>query len=111
MTSPLLTLHEGALSLALAPHVGGSVARFSFEKAGRTVELFRSMPAAAIAECNPLHAGCFPLIPLSNRIENGRYSFAGRSFVMAPNLPPHPHPLHGHGWLGSWAVRERLAAS
>ncbi len=111
MTSSTLTLHRGPLALALVPEVGGSVARFALERDGRTIELFRSMSAPAIAAGNPLFASCFPLIPLSNRIENGRYSFAGRSFEMAPNLPPHPHPLHGHGWLGRWTVRDRDAAS
>jgi len=111
MTSSPLTLHHGPFALALVPEVGGSVARFALGRDGRTIELFRSMPAPAIAEGNPLFAGCFPLIPLSNRIENGRYSFAGRRFQMAPNLPPHPHPLHGHAWRGRWAIRDLSAAS
>jgi aldose 1-epimerase len=111
MTSPVLTLRKGALALELAPQAGGSVSRFSLERAGRRIELFRPMPHSAIAARDALSSSCYPLVPLSNRVENGLYSFQGRSFSMEPNMPPHPHPLHGHGWRSVWNVVDRSETS
>ena len=53
-------------------------------------------------------AACFPLIPFSNRIAEGRFRWNGRDHTIAPNFPgsDHPHPLHGFGWLAAWEVLE-----
>ena len=53
----------------------------------------------------------FPLIPYSNRIENGRFSFNGSSLRLAQNLADSPHTMHGHGWQAAWQVAERGDAS
>ncbi len=47
-------------------------------------------------------SGNFPLLPYSNRIEKGRFSFSGRDFVLPPNTPDQKHPLHGTAWLNPW---------
>jgi aldose 1-epimerase len=46
-------------------------------------------------------------VPFSNRVQDGKYSFEGKSYQIAPNMLPHPHPLHGHGWTKTWEARER----
>ncbi|MBX2811161.1 MAG: aldose 1-epimerase [Myxococcales bacterium] len=60
------------------------------------------------ATCGPsiLETACFPLVPFSNRIANGRFEWKGQAIVLTPNLPDsdHPHPLHGFGWLSGWEV-------
>lgn len=61
--------------------------------------------------CHPLQSACFPLVPYSNRIAEGRFAFAGRQVRIAPNLPPQRHPLHGTGWLREWRVVRCDAAS
>ena len=53
----------------------------------------------------------FPLIPFSNRIENGRFSFNGSSLQLARNFAGSPHAIHGHGWQAAWQVAERRDAS
>jgi aldose 1-epimerase len=58
-----------------------------------------------------VRCGHFPLIPYSNRIENGRFSFDGSQLQLPPNLAGSPHPLHGHGWQAAWQVTERHDAS
>lgn len=45
---------------------------------------------------------CFPLVPFSNRIRNGKFTFEGRGIELPPNFPPEPHAIHGHGWRATW---------
>jgi aldose 1-epimerase len=52
----------------------------------------------------PLAQASFPLVPYSNRIRGGRFTFRGRTVDIAPNIASDPSPLHGQGWLGAWDV-------
>ena len=59
-------------------------------------------------------AAAFPLVPYSNRIRAGRFSFRGRAVVEPLNRPPERHAIHGHGWQARWQptdVRGRRRAS
>ncbi|MGH8204985.1 MAG: aldose 1-epimerase, partial [Steroidobacteraceae bacterium] len=53
----------------------------------------------------------FPLIPYSNRIENGRFTFGGAVIRLRENVAGSPHALHGHGWQAVWRVTEHSPAS
>jgi aldose 1-epimerase len=99
-----LLLASDRLKLTLAPRLGGAVTRFWLENAGADVELFRRTTPASLATFDPLGFSCFPLVPFSNRIAHGRFTFEDQSFEVAPNLLPHPHPLHGHGWRAAWRL-------
>lgn len=90
-------LRAGGLEVELVPAVGGVVR--SFLDNGRPV--FREGPDP-ITDAND--GGCYPLVPFSNRVRDGRFTFRGREVVLAPNLPPQKHPLHGQGWRGVWSV-------
>ena len=92
-------LRSGALELELAPEVGGSVA--AFRLGGRPI--FRESPPD-LRDAGD--SGCFPLVPFSNRVRNGRFVFRGREVRLQPNLPPQKHPLHGQGWRNPWRVEE-----
>jgi aldose 1-epimerase len=92
--TPLL-LSAGRLALDLAPEAGGSIARFAAD--GH--DLLRP---AATASGND--NACYPLVPFSNRIANGRVSFEGTTIELAPNWPGLRHPMHGDGWARAWAV-------
>lgn len=54
-----------------------------------------------------LDAGCFPLVPFSNRIRNRRFSFAGRTYELAPNWDGDGNAIHGEGWTSSWTVTQQ----
>jgi aldose 1-epimerase len=58
----------------------------------------------ALADDNALDSACYPLVPFSNRIENGCLHFGGREYHLTPNFPDHPHPLHGHACWRSWEL-------
>ena len=50
--------------------------------------------------------GCFPLVPFSNRIADGRFCWANQSYQLPLNAPPEPHAHHGIGWQSPWEVTE-----
>jgi aldose 1-epimerase len=99
-------LSAGDLVLELAPEVGGSIARFGLDLAQGYHPLMRPAPEDLR---DALDAACFPLVPFSNRVRDGRFSFAGREVRLSSNLPPQRHPLHGQGWRNPWAVAEAEA--
>lgn len=91
----------GAIEVALAPAIGGSIARFDCKDGNRRLHILRG---AAGIPAKSLDTGCFPLVPFSNRVRGGRFSFRGREIVMQPNMAGDPSPLHGQGWVGAWHV-------
>ena len=97
-------LSAEAWRLALRPEIGGCLA--SLTRDG--VPVLRTMHPEAD---HPLQSACFPLVPYCNRIARGRFEWHGRTVEIAPNLPPHPHPLHGLGWLAPWRMVRSDATS
>lgn len=51
-------------------------------------------------------AGCFPLVPYSNRIRNGAFRIAGRSVSLTNPEFAYPHALHGLGWRSAWSCQQ-----
>ena len=101
MTS--LSLRAGRLAVALAPQAGGSIARFRHDDA----DLLRPMTEEAMASGRGNEAACYPLVPFSNRIANGRLVFDGQEFKLEQNWPGVRHPMHGEGWARAWDVARR----
>ena len=97
----LVALRSGDLELDLAPAVGGAVAGFRLRREGRTEPLFREAPPDFT---DVLQSASYPLVPFSNRVRDGRFTFRSREARLSPNLPPQPHPLHGQGWRAAWSV-------
>ncbi len=85
------------------PELGGAVAAFEAQdEQGHWRALFRPTPAAA--RYHPFELGCWPLLPYSNRIRDGRFVFDGRAHALPRNLPGLAHPLHGLGFLQAWQL-------
>lgn len=99
----MTVLEKGSARLILAPETGGAIAGFTVS--GRDV--LRPAPAGVL---DPLLTSNFPLVPFCNRVPNGRFVFEGREVALAPNLPGHPHALHGQGWRAVWRVARADAA-
>ena len=105
--SDTLELGDGRWSIQVAPSLGGSLLACSFDG----VPVLHPV-AQAEADGRPTARYChFPLIPFSNRVENGRFSFNGSSLHLARNVAGSPHAIHGHGWQAAWQVTERRDAS
>jgi aldose 1-epimerase len=107
----LITLRAGDAAVELAPEAGGSVTRYWIERGAVTREWLRPTPAGALRAGHPYLAAAFPLVPYSNRIRAGRFTFRGRSVVEPLNRPPERHAIHGHGWQARWQPAEVTAAT
>jgi aldose 1-epimerase len=106
----LITLRAGGAGLVLAPTAGGSVVRYWIDRGAATSDLLR--PWSAPRPGDPFEAAAFPLVPYSNRIRAGRFSFQRRDVVLPLNRPPERHSIHGLGWQAGWrplGVREHEA--
>lgn len=49
-------------------------------------------------------AGCFALVPFSNRIRGGKFEFGGRTHTLAKNWNGDENAIHGEGWTSAWTV-------
>jgi aldose 1-epimerase len=100
-----ITLRQGALGVTLAPRIGGSVARFWSDAKGADLDYLRPASPDALARGEPGGLSSFPLVPWSNRIRAGRFTFGGRSIALTPNL--RGHAIHGLGYRAPWTVTDR----
>ncbi|MEQ9332367.1 aldose 1-epimerase [Thalassobaculum sp.] len=100
MTPPPIQLSAGELEATVEPALGGRIT--AFRRSG--VDLFvpvagdRGEPARVGA------GGCFPLVPWSNRIRDGRLGIGGRTLELAATETGAGHAIHGHGRRRAWTV-------
>lgn len=94
-----LLLHCGRAELELSLN-GGCITAFRWRQDGGWIDWMR--PAPAGEDFPPTDSACFPLVPYSNRIRDGRFTFEGRHYQLTANFPPESHSIHGHGWQGRW---------
>jgi len=92
----ILRLHSGDLQLDVLPQLGGSLAGLRH----RDLALLRPW------DCTPnvRRSACYPLVPYSNRIAEGRFQCGGHEYQLPRNFGEHAHPLHGVGWQREWQV-------
>src|SRR4051812_28884808 len=103
-----VSLAAGNLTLELSPSVGGAISAFEWTDAKGARPILRKChsPLEKV-----LDGACFPLVPFSNRVRGGRFSFRGREVALRPNMAGDPSPLHGQGWLNPWIVERQDATS
>ncbi|QMW22340.1 aldose 1-epimerase [Sandaracinobacteroides saxicola] len=94
-----MRLVHGEQELIVAPAVGGSIAAWRWR--GR--DILRPAPAGAD---DALQMGCFPMLPFTGRIRDGRFRWDGIDVALPPNLSGSPHAIHGQGWQRAWAVAD-----
>jgi aldose 1-epimerase len=96
------SLQAGGLRLTFDPDLGGAILSLSHD--GQ--DLLRPTPEGVT---DVLETACFPLVPYANRIEDGRFTLAGRTAALSRNMAGQAHPLHGDGWRGAWRIEARGA--
>jgi aldose 1-epimerase len=100
-----ITLAAGSARLMLVPGLGGGVAGYwTEEAAGRRMDWLRPASAEGLASGSLLALASFPLVPFSNRIREGRFSFGGKDIRLRLNFLPQRHTIHGNGWEHPWRV-------
>lgn len=103
----MLSLASATDRCDLLPDIGGCIGSWIV----RGQPLLRAAGAAAIARRDPLGTASFPLLPYSNRIGDGRFSWNGARVELERNFAPEPHAVHGVGYRRRWHVLERTAES
>ncbi|QTD55214.1 aldose 1-epimerase [Parasphingorhabdus cellanae] len=95
----MISLQNNDIALIIDPSRGGGILRFDW----RDTAIFQP---ARDTDCSPLGLANFVLVPFSNRIAKGHFSFEGESVNIPPNHPPAStgHAIHGHGWMAPWEV-------
>lgn len=101
-----LQLSDGLLSAVVVPELGGGLARFAYRSGGEELSVLRPEPPGGARA--PFDLGMQVLVPWSNRISSGGFSFGGRRHELQPNVEGEPFPIHGNGFSRPWDV---LAAS
>jgi len=66
----------------------------------------RETPPEALRDGLVRQTSSYPLIPYSNRVAGGRFSFEGVEHRLALNFGDHPHSVHGNAWQRPWQVAE-----
>jgi aldose 1-epimerase len=95
----------------VAPRIGGCLTHFHWRDGARTIPWLRPTAAADRQHGPADRLGCFPLVPFSNRIRDGRFRFGGRAIALPLNQQPQPHAEHGHGWQAAWTIVAATEAS
>jgi aldose 1-epimerase len=90
-------LRAGALRLAVRADLGGAIAGLWHGD----MPVLRSTEPGALASVRD--AGCFPLVPYSNRLGYRRFRWKGRDYTTASNFEG-PHSIHGVGWMRPWEI-------
>lgn len=96
----LVRLEAGGYELELCPEGGGCITAFRYQG----MDVFRPATGEYWQHHEPRASGSFPLVPYSNRIADGRFTYDGRDYQLPINMPPEPHAIHGDGWLAPWSV-------
>lgn len=110
--SPETTLRHGDLAVTLAPAAGGRITRLASTRGNETIDwlvpLGDDARAAGFESTAWPKAGCYPLVPFSNRIRHGQIAWGERK----AQLPLHPgerHALHGGAQQMAWTLSQQGA--
>ena len=84
-----MELNNGIIRLQVVPEIGGAIVDFSVKKAEQWIPIMRpgEMPLSKSS-----NASCFVLIPYSNRLRDGRFSFQGKDYQLRD---AEKHAIHG----------------
>ena len=108
MTAPaahhtLVWLEDGVTRLAAAPAAGGALA--GWWRSADGTPLLRSASPPVVASAGARALAQYPLVPWSNRIDQGGYHDEKTGWTaLAPNTPHPTHAVHGSGWQQPWNV-------
>jgi aldose 1-epimerase len=107
--SVTVELIAGNARCLILPGAGGSLGGWWLDG----TPLLRPAPPQAGADSDPTRLAGFALVPYSNRIGAGQFTWAGEAHQLPVNQAGEPHSLHGLGWQRPWrlAGHSRACAS
>ncbi len=98
-----LVLQAGLSKLLVKPAVGAALGAWT--RAGETI--FHPVADPKLAAQHGAAVGAYALIPFSNRVADGRFTFEGQSYQLDRNFGGEPHAIHGNAWMRAWRVLHR----
>ncbi|GBQ68027.1 aldose 1-epimerase [Ameyamaea chiangmaiensis NBRC 103196] len=99
----MIDLSMGLAHLRVDPSLGGAV--LSWHVDGCAV--LHPVSDANLRAQGMKPVGAYPLVPFSNRVGQGRFTFEGRDWQLDNNFGGEPHAIHGNGWERVWDVVAR----
>jgi aldose 1-epimerase len=88
----VIELRNGDASVTVFPAAGGRVAELRVDDLALLVD----------PTDEPLHWGCFPMVPFAGRLRHGLLHFGGATYELPLNMPP--HAIHGTVTTAEWMV-------
>ena len=99
----VITLASQRFTAGVSPALAGSLLWFGLAEQ-IAIDFVRPATVRACCEGSARLSSCYPLVPYSNRIGDGRFEFQGVRYVLRRNADISEHPIHGLGWLHPWTV-------
>lgn len=100
----LVTLQANGWTAQVSPACGGRLFSCRAEFDGALRDVLVPVPLDLPREQAIRNAGCYPLVPFSNRIEQGQFRHNGNDVRLTPHPLGAPHAIHGIGWVRPWDV-------
>lgn len=111
LVDTVISLRNGRSTVEVLPACGGSIASYFTLFDGHPHHWLRPVGEAARTTSSAEGMACFPLVPYSNRVRDGRFRF-GQQLVQLPSaVAVDPHFEHGHGWRMPWQVESATATT
>ncbi|MEW6997774.1 aldose 1-epimerase [Colwelliaceae bacterium BS250] len=102
-----ITIKDHYSDVTIAPQLGASILAYNYIANGKTVAIFPNRLGAV----DVTSTSCFPLVPFSNRIREGKFNWQGNQIQLPLNQLPELHTNHGHGWQVAWNVDDQTESS
>ncbi|WP_068544296.1 aldose 1-epimerase [Thalassotalea crassostreae] len=102
-----ITIKDNISEVVIAPDLGASILAYTYIANNKSISIFPNR----IGVEDVTSTACFPLVPFSNRIREGKFTWQDKDIQLPLNQLPELHANHGHGWQVKWQVIEQSDAS
>lgn len=106
MSESIIPLENDFVEVGIAPEIGASIAYFK-TKGHDPFDVMRPASSTAIAKKEAVNMAMFPMLPYTNHIKGGKFTYWGITRIVPANHPSEHDPIHGDGWKAKWNVDKK----
>ena len=99
----ILTLEDDRSRVSIVPEMGAGIATLEALTSDGVRPILRPW---AGEKTDPFGLGSNLLVPFSNRISGGGFTYDRQFHAISPNLSGEPYPIHGDGFQKAWSIVE-----